>query len=66
MIDRPSPLKYFPAGPADMTIMNQVKEELAYERWRDAVEKEKQRLLDKASKPWYKKLFPFKIKIERI
>jgi hypothetical protein len=42
------------------------KRELEDEEFREAVNKRKEELRARKNLPWYKKLFPFKIKIERI
>jgi len=45
-------------------VLEQAKEELKYEKFREAVEKKKLELLTK--KPLWAKLFPFKITVQRI
>lgn len=42
------------------------KRELEDEEYREAVNKRKEELRARKNLPWYKKLFPFKITIERI
>lgn len=42
------------------------KRELEDEEFREAVNKRKEELRARKNLPWYKKMFPFKIKIERI
>ena len=65
-MDKPSPDKHWKGDSASrhMPILAQASEELAYEAFRKAVEKKKQELLTK--KPLWRKLFPFKITIQRI
>jgi len=72
-MQEPKGYEHFPAWMNADDIVNsadalykQARLEIEYSQFRDAVEKEKQRLLTK--KPWYVKLFPFRInlKIERI
>lgn len=46
-------------------IISQAKKELAEERYRAAVKQEKERLRAKAARPWWAKLFPWRITIER-
>lgn len=41
-------------------------EEVAVERFREAVEKQKMEIKEKANRRWWKKIFPYRIKIERI
>jgi hypothetical protein len=45
-------------------IKTQARDELREEHFREAVEKEKQRL--RTARPWWTKFFPFIIKIERV
>lgn len=45
-------------------IIQQAKDELAYERFRKAVEEKKIELLTR--KPFWSKLFPYRLNIERI
>jgi len=63
-MDNPSPYKYYCGGYSYGGVLEQAKEELAYETWRQDVEAAKIKLLTK--KPWYVKLFPFKVIIERV
>lgn len=42
------------------------KRELDEETFREAVNKRKEELRARKNLPWYKKLFPFKVTIERI
>lgn len=47
----------------NISPLEQARAELEAERFRNAVEVEKQRLRNK--RPWWTKLFPYTIKIER-
>lgn len=47
-------------------IEHAAKQELEEEEFREAVKKRKEELRARKNLPWYKKLFPFKITIERI
>jgi hypothetical protein len=65
-MDSPELTKYFAqywTGSEDWSVLAQAKAELAYETFRAKVEAKKQELLTYV--PWYVKLFPYKITIER-
>lgn len=47
-------------------IVRQATSELEQEAFRTAVEVEKTRLRELRSRPWWQRLFPFKLKLERI
>jgi hypothetical protein len=47
-------------------IEDRAREELNLETFRQAVDLRKQELRERSRLPWYKRLFPFRIKIERI
>ena len=67
-MDKPDVMKYFKdyfvSDIENWSILQQAKAEIEYERFREAVEKKKIELL--TYKPWYEKLFPYRINIERI
>lgn len=47
-------------------IENAARKEFDQDNFRAAVEAEKQRLRANAARPWWAKLFPWRIKIERV
>lgn len=47
-------------------IEERAREELNLEAFHQAVDLRKQELRERSRLPWYKRLFPFRIKIERI
>jgi hypothetical protein len=47
-------------------IEDRAREELDVEAFHQAVDLRKQELRESSRLPWYKRLFPFRIKIERI
>lgn len=47
-------------------IEERAREELRLEAFQQAVDLRKQELRERSRLPWYKRLFPFRIKIERI
>lgn len=51
-------------NPKDIEIA--AKRELEDEEFREAVNKRKEEIRARKNLPWYKKLFPFKVTIERI
>ena len=64
---QPELTKYFKdywTGSEDWSILHQAQAEVAYEKFRKAVEEKKQEIL--TYKPWYVKLFPYSITIERV
>lgn len=58
---KPDPFKNYISS---LSPLDQAKAEIAYDKWRAEVEKEKTRIL--TYKPWYEKLFPYRINIQRI
>lgn len=47
-------------------IENMARRELEDEEFREAVDKRKEEIRSRRNLPWYNKLFPYKIRIERI
>lgn len=63
-MDKPKDEKHYYTGATAFQARLQAEEEIAYENWRKLVDLKKQELL--TYKPWYVKLFPFKVTIERL
>lgn len=55
-----------PAESRIKAIEERAREELRLEAFQQAVDLRKQELRERSRLPWYKRLFPFRIKIERI
>jgi hypothetical protein len=63
-MNEPRPDEYFTPSADLASIIAQANREIAYAKYREAVEAEKIRLL--TTKPLWQKLFPFRLTIERI
>jgi len=63
-MESPAPNQFFYPGCTASQIKLQAETEVEYEKFREQVEQAKIKLLTK--KPWYVKLFPFKVTIERV
>ena len=51
--------------PTPQDIFAEAEREIMQERRRAAVNKAKERLIAKAARPWWARIFPWRIKIER-